>query len=39
MPDKLEEWAAPSADLRYTMSNSIGFGGHNVSLIIGCYEE
>ncbi len=27
------------ADLRYTMSNSIGFGGHNVSLIIGRYEE
>lgn len=26
------------ADLRYAMSNSMGFGGHNVSLILARYE-
>lgn len=29
---------ARSAKLRYVMSNSLGFGGHNVSLIFGQYE-
>ncbi|MBQ9708146.1 MAG: beta-ketoacyl-[Firmicutes bacterium] len=27
------------ADLKYVMSNSLGFGGHNGSLIISKYEE
>jgi 3-oxoacyl-[acyl-carrier-protein] synthase II len=27
------------ADLTYTMSNSLGFGGHNVSLILGRYNN
>ncbi len=26
-------------DIRYAMSNSLGFGGHNASLLIGRYEE
>jgi 3-oxoacyl-[acyl-carrier-protein] synthase II len=30
---------ARPAELRYTMSNSLGFGGHNVSLILGRYED
>ena len=28
-----------SADLRYAMSNSLGFGGHNASLIFAKGEE
>lgn len=27
------------ADLRYAMSNSLGFGGHNASLVLKKYEE
>ena len=27
------------ADLRYAMSNSLGFGGHNVSLLLKRWEE
>lgn len=27
------------ADLRYAMSNSLGFGGHNASLVFKCWEE
>ena len=30
---------ARPAELRYTMTNSLGFGGHNVSLILGRYED
>lgn len=29
---------ARGAELRYVMSNSLGFGGHNVSLIFGRYQ-
>jgi len=29
---------AVSKTVRYAMSNSFGFGGHNASLIIGKYE-
>ena len=27
------------ADLRYAMSNSLGFGGHNASLVFAKWEE
>ena len=27
------------AELRYAMSNSLGFGGHNASLVLKKYEE
>ena len=27
------------AELRYAMSNSLGFGGHNVSLLLKRWEE
>jgi 3-oxoacyl-[acyl-carrier-protein] synthase II len=30
---------ARPADLTYVMSNSLGFGGHNVSLVLGRYSE
>ena len=30
---------AVSKTVRYAMSNSFGFGGHNASLIIGKYES
>ena len=30
---------ARPADLTYIMTNSLGFGGHNVSLILGRYDE
>ncbi|HQY32126.1 MAG TPA: beta-ketoacyl-ACP synthase II [Thermomicrobiales bacterium] len=30
---------ARPADLRYVMNNSLGFGGHNVSMIFGRYDE
>ncbi len=31
--------APKKRDIRYAMSNSLGFGGHNASLLIGRYEE
>jgi 3-oxoacyl-[acyl-carrier-protein] synthase II len=40
-PDCDLDWvpnAPRPATLRYTMSNSLGFGGHNVSLVLGRYE-